>query len=182
MMSDEHITPEEQELAGLEGAEASEAISPEEQALRKEVDEWKGKAAEYLDGWQRARAEFANYKKRVERDQADTYKNASANVIKKFLDVLDDLERALKNRPEEGDGAAWAGGVELVYRKLAAILESSGVTPMPADGQYFDPMLHEAISHEDSAEHESGEIIEMVKQGYMLGERVLRPGQVRVAR
>jgi molecular chaperone GrpE len=184
MMADEHITPEEnEEIAAQESAEPiEEALDVELEALKNEVNEWKSKADEYLDGWQRSRADFANYKKRVEREQAQAHQNASASVIKRFLDVLDDLDRALKNRPEEGDGAAWAGGVELVYRKFSNILDSAGVTAMSADGQYFDPMLHEAISHEDSPEHESGEIIEMVKQGYMLGERVLRPAQVRVAK
>ncbi len=184
MMADEHITPEEnQEIAAQESAEPVEdALNVELEALKNEVIEWKSKADEYLDGWQRSRADFANYKKRVEREQAQAHQNASASVIKRFLDVLDDLDRALKNRPQEGDGAAWAGGVELIYRKFSNILDLAGVTTMSADGQYFDPTLHEAISHEDSPEHESGEIIEMVKQGYMLGERVLRPAQVRVAK
>ena len=151
-------------------------------ALREEVDEACAKADEYLDGWQRARAEFANYKKRVERDQAQVYKTAAGSIIKRYLAVMDDLERALQNCPEEGSGAEWAGGIELIYRKLVSILESEGVTPIKTDGQFFDPNYHEAISSEEDSGLESGQIIETLTQGYMLGEKVLRPAVVRVAR
>jgi len=194
-MTPENISPQEH----TEMAEANEQGEPEdvditaeasietevvseEQALRDELNDWQAKANEYLDGWQRARAEFANYKKRVEREQAQAYQNAAGNVIRRHLEILDDLERALKNRPVEGDGAAWANGIELISRKLASFLEAEGITPMQAEGQFFDPTLHEAIFQEESPDHESGQIIEVVKQGYMLGERVLRPAQVRLAK
>lgn len=146
------------------------------------LEESQAKANEYLDGWQRARAEFANYKKRVDREQALVYQTTAGNIIKRYLEIMDDLERALKNHPAEGDGAAWAEGIDLIYRKLQALLEAEGVKPMPADGQFFDPNLHEAISHEAAPALESGQIIEVVKQGYMLGDRVLRPAWVRVAK
>jgi molecular chaperone GrpE len=149
--------------------------------LKNELNEMRTKADEYLDGWQRARADFANYKKRVERDQAQVYQMAVGSIVKRYLEVLDDLERALNNKPASGDGATWAEGIELVYRKMLAILEAEGVQQMDADGQYFDPNLHEAISQENSPEHESGQIIEVIKQGYLLGERVIRPALVRVA-
>jgi len=166
----------------LEGEQAGATVSAEEmENLTQELDEIRTKAGEYLDGWQRARADFANYKKRVERDQAQVYQMAVGSIVKRYLEVLDDLERALKNRPLSNDGATWADGIELVYRKLLAILEAEGVRLMEADGQLFDPNLHEAISQEDSPDHESGQIIEVIKQGYLLGERVIRPALVRVA-
>ncbi|MEW5869214.1 MAG: nucleotide exchange factor GrpE [Chloroflexota bacterium] len=161
---------------------ALEPAAAEIEALQQELAGAQAKAEEYLDGWQRSRAEFANYKKRVEREQAQTNQNARGAVIKHFLEVLDDLERALKNRPQDEEGRAWASGIELVYRKLLTTLESEGVTLMQADGQFFDPNLHEAISSEISEAHESGQIIEVLQQGYLLGERVLRPAVVRVAR
>jgi molecular chaperone GrpE len=157
------------------------ASAEEMENLKNELNEMRTKADEYLDGWQRARADFANYKKRVERDQAQVYQMAVGSIVKRYLEVLDDLERALNNKPTSGDGATWAEGIELVYRKLQAILEAEGVQQMDADGQYFDPNLHEAISQENSPEHESGQIIEVIKQGYLLGERVIRPALVRVA-
>jgi len=159
-----------------------EELQDEANDLEVTLEEAKTKANEYLDGWQRARADFANYKKRVERDQSNTYQLATGSVIKRFLEVLDDLDRALKNRPESGEGANWANGIELVYRKLISILESEGVVPMKSDGMEFDPNLHEAISSEQSDLHKSGEIIETLQQGYMIGDRVLRPAVVRVAK
>jgi molecular chaperone GrpE len=108
--------------------------------------------------------------------------NATGNVIRRYLDILDDLDRALKNRPQEGEGAAWAQGIELIYRKFQNLLEAEGVVAMDSEAQMFDPNFHEAISSEDSPDHESGQIIEVLKQGYLIGDRVLRPALVRVAR
>jgi molecular chaperone GrpE len=162
--------------------EALEPLRAEIAELQAELSQSRAKADEYLDGWQRSRAEFANYKKRVDRDQLLVTQNAAGRIIKRYLEVLDDLERALKNRPQEGEGASWANGIELVYRKFKSILESEGITPIEAEGQFFDPNLHEAITSEDSEEHESGQIIEVLQQGYLLGDRVLRPAMVRVAR
>lgn len=144
--------------------------------------EWQAKANEYLDGWQRSRADFANYKKRIEREQAELYQRTAGSILKRHLEIIDDLERALRNRPGEGDGASWSEGIELVYRKLTNILESEGVKTMQTEGEMFDPNFHEAISSEDSPNHQSGEIIEAVQKGYLLGEKVLRPALVRVAR
>jgi molecular chaperone GrpE len=182
---DNHEGAEEASPEALEDVvEAPELPAPDQEyeALRSELETWQANANEYLDGWQRSRAEFANYKKRVDRELAQAYQNAAGNIFKRYLEVLDDLERALKNRPQDGDGAAWAEGIELVYRKFASILEAEGVKVMQAQGQTFDPNLHEAISQEENSEYESGQIIEVIKQGYLLGDRVLRPALVRIAR
>lgn len=152
------------------------------QSLQEQLEAESARAREYLDGWQRARAEFANYKKRVEREQSQAYQNAAGTIIRRYLEVLDDLERALKNRPQEQDGATWANGIELIYRKLQTILENEGVKPLGLAGEEFDPNLHEAISSEDNDHFHSGQIIEVLQPGYTLGERVLRPARVRVAR
>jgi molecular chaperone GrpE len=138
-------------------------------------------AQESLDGWQRERADFSNYKRRIERDQVQMSFNITGQVIRKYLVILDDLERALKTRPTEGEGAVWAAGVEMIYRKLGTILDAEGVRPIPAEID-FDPNLHEAITHEDNPDFESGQIIEVVQTGYIIGDRVLRPALVRVAR
>jgi len=175
------VDESQEELSGQSEMMVGE-LRTEIEALQAELAESRTKADEYLDGWQRSRAEFANYKKRIERDQLAVSQNAAGRIIKRYLEILDDLERALKNRPQEGEGAAWANGIELIYRKFKSILESEGITPMEAEGQLFDPNLHEAITSEESDEHESGQIIEVLQQGYMLGDRVLRPAMVRVAR
>jgi molecular chaperone GrpE len=185
-MTDENLQPDRaMETDSIKPAAEAEAVTEaagELVELKARLQESQAKANEYLDGWQRARAEFANYKKRVDREQAQVYQITAGNIIKRYMEILDDLERALKNRPMDGDGAAWAEGIDLIYRKLQALLEAEGVKPMKADGQFFDPNLHEAISHEAVPELESGQIIEVVKQGYMLGDRVLRPAWVRVAK
>lgn len=151
-------------------------------ALEQQRDEARQQAKEYFDGWQRERADFQNYKRRIERDQTQILDNTTGRIVKKYLVILDDLERALKSRPIEGQGAAWADGIELIVRKLQNILDQEGVKRIPAEEQLFDPNLHEAITHEDHPERKSGEIIEVVQQGYTIGERVLRPALVRVAR
>ncbi len=152
------------------------------EALQIELETERSKAEENLDGWRRAVADFANYKKRVERDQVLAQQTATASVVKRYLDIADDLDRALQNRPKEGVGASWAEGIDLIYRKLLALLEAEGVKMVETEGKFFDPNMHEAISHEDSPNHESGQIIGVVQQGYQLGDRVLRPARVRVAR
>jgi len=171
---EEEIMEENLEAATLE-------MEREFAALSQDLEETRAKAEEYLNGWQRALADFTNYKRRIERDQQQTMQNTVGSVVKRYLPILDDLERALNNRPKEGEGAVWANGIELIYRKFLMSLEADGVKPMEAEGQLFDPNLHEAISQEPSPEHESGQIIEVLQKGYLVGERVLRPAVVRVA-
>jgi molecular chaperone GrpE len=150
--------------------------------LQQELEKVRSQSADNFDGWQRERADFLNYKKRIERDQSQLQQNIKGGIIKKFLPVVDDLERALKNRPTQDEAAAWAEGIELIYRKLQNILESEGLEPILAEGEMFDPNLHEAVTHEESPDHESGQVIGVLQQGYTLGDRVLRPALVRVAR
>jgi molecular chaperone GrpE len=146
--------------------------------MKEQLEEAEAKAAENLDGWQRSQAEFINYKKRIERDRALEYNSMKGDVIRKLLPVLDDLERALANRPQD---ESWSNGIELIARKFQSVLESDGIKRIEAQGEFFDPNFHEAISNEPSDEVESGRVIEVVQNGYMLGDRVIRPAVVRVA-
>jgi molecular chaperone GrpE len=161
--------------------ESGEADQEEQAELQLSLDETREKAQEYLEGWQRSRAEFANYKKRIMKEKQSIHQYARGEVIKDFLDIADDLGRALQDRPESGEGAAWADGIELIYKKLLSKLEAEGVQRMEAEGEAFDPNIHEAIFMEDHEDYESGQIIEVVQDGYYLGDRVLRPALVRVA-
>jgi len=147
------------------------------ETLQKELEESRAKADENLEGWQRERAEFANYRKRIERERETLQQEITGTLVKKYLDVLDDLERALQNKPDD----PWADGIELIYKKLQDILEPEGIQRIEAEGQPFDPNFHEAIAQTPSEEHESGAVIEVVRQGYILGEKVIRPALVRVA-
>ena len=165
-------------IEATETPENDEQPVTEVEALQKQLEEAEATAAENLDGWQRAQAEFVNYKNRVQRDREMEYASMKGDIIKKVLPVLDDMERALANRPE---GDSWANGMELIARKFQSILEAEGVKRIEAAGQPFDPNFHEAISSEPNEEVESGHVIEVVQNGYMSGERVIRPAMVRVA-
>jgi molecular chaperone GrpE len=164
-------------VAGPEPEAVPEA-SPALAELEKQQAEAQSQAAEYKDGWQRAVAEFQNYRKRVEAEKAESYQSAIGDIAKRYLPVLDDMERALASRPAD---LAWAEGIELIYRKLQSILEAEGLKRIETEGQMFDPNFHEAISQEPSEDHASGQIIAVVRNGYMLGDKVVRPAQVRVA-
>jgi len=151
------------------------------EVLQASLGEMTAKAEEYLDGWQRARAEFANYKKRVLRENTDIRQMARGEVIKLYLDIADDLERALQDKPETGEEGTWADGIEIIFQKLHSRLEAEGIKPMNPLGEEFDPNIHEALMKEESDEYESGQIIEVMQEGYWIGEKVLRPALVRVA-
>ncbi len=173
----------------IQPAEAGEKTAPEElnpqentfvvEELQKQLAEAQSKVAEYKDGWQRSVADFQNYKRRVDAERTETYQVAVGNIIKSYLPVLDDLERALTARPAD---LAWADGIELICRKLQSILEAEGIKRIEAEGKQFDPNFHEAVSLESVDGHESGQVIAVIRNGYILGDKVIRPAQVRVAK
>lgn len=150
----------------------------ENDALKRQLEEVETKLAESVDGWQRSQAEFQNYKKRMERDYEMMRANMKGDIVKKILPVLDDLERAMQNRPTD---EPWTDGIQLIMRKFQTVLDGEGVKKIEAEGAEFNPNFHEAISNEPSGEVESGHVIAVVQNGYMLGERVIRPALVRVA-
>ena len=158
--------------------ESGEQLAAEMDALKKQLEEAQAQVSEYKDSWLRSQAEFQNYKKRLDRDNEMTYLSMKGDIIKKVLPALDDLERALQNRPEDN---SWVNGIELIARKLQAMLDVEGVKRIEAEGVEFNPNFHEAISHEPNDQFESGHVIAVVENGYMLGERVIRPARVRVA-
>ncbi len=159
------------------------ALAGQVQEAQAEGEQLKAQAAENLDGWQRARAEFANYRRRVEAERAELAASAGAEALKRVLPAVDDFERAMQTLPDDLKDTPWVSGVLMVQRKLNAALEQSGITAIvTSSGDAFDPNVHEAITHEDSDQFGSGQIIGEVQRGYKLGERVLRPALVRVAR
>jgi len=147
-----------------------------------ELDDLRQKVDEFSEGWQRERADFANYRKRVARDEQMQRENIRTDIIRKYLDVHDDLELAIKNMPPAVRNDGWAHGIELIDKKLENILAGEGIQPIPAENAAFDPDLHEAISHEEDSGVESGHVIEVVQKGYTIGDRVIRPARVRVAK
>ena len=159
-------------------SESVEQLSAEIDALKKRLEEAESKTSEFKDSWLRSQAEFQNYRKRIDRDNEMMYASMKGDIIKKVLPVLDDLERALQNRSTDD---SWANGIELVVRKFQSILENEGVKKIEALGVEFDPNFHEAISHEPVDGAQSGHVIGVIQNGYMIGDRVIRPALVRVA-
>lgn len=182
----EETSPVEEQMTGEELVQETPQEGAQESAARDLLDqlaEAQTQAAEYLDGWQRARAELANYRRRVENQRAEMILSANADLLANLLTILDDLELAVANSPN-GDVDAWKewrDGIALILHKFQAVMASVGLVPIPAEGEFFDPNVHEAITHESSPEHESGQIIAQVRRGYKLGDRVLRASLVRVA-
>ena len=148
--------------------------------LERELEQVRAKGEEHLYNWQRSAADFANYKRRTEEERAVVGQFSNALIIGKLLAVLDDFDRALESVPPDAHDA-WIEGVKLVERKLRGVLESEGVTPIEAVGQPFDPNVHEAVVHEDTADHPDNQVIGELQRGYRLHDRVLRPSLVRVA-
>ena len=176
----EQITAEDEEI---NDSDETVTIPLSEYAAQlEEIDHLNQKADEFSDGWQRERADFSNYRKRMSRDLDNQKVNNKIEILNKYLTIKDDLERAIKNMPESLIDEPWIDGIHLINQKLSKILDGEGIQPIPAEGLAFDPEVHEAISHEDTNEIESGFIIEVVQQGYTIGDRIVRPSQVRVAK
>jgi len=133
------------------------------------------------DGWQRARAEFANYKKRNERERRELFQRAALDTLKSLLPIIDDFDRAFESVPEAFSEDPWIGGVSMIQRKFATLLEQYEVEAIDPTGGPFDPNLQQAIGAEDSDEVESGHVIETLQKGYRAGEHVLRLALVKVA-
>jgi molecular chaperone GrpE len=149
-------------------------------ALERDLSEAQERAEEHLRSWQRAAADFSNFRRRTEEERGTVTQFATAMLVGRLLAVLDDFDRALENVPPDAH-ESWVDGVRLVERKLRGVLESEGVTPIEALGQPFDPNIHEAVVHEDTTEHPDNEVIGELQRGYRLHDRVLRPALVKVA-
>lgn len=168
-------TADPAEEADVETPEAAPVSDDPEAQLAAE----RARSAELLDSWQRARAEFLNYKRRVEQEKQRDAQMAGLIVIAKVLPVLDDFDLALANVPKGGDTDAWLNGVALVAHKLRSVLESEGVQPIAAAGQKFDPAIHEAVM----VEGDGGDVVVAeLRRGYTLHGNVIRPALVKVGK
>ena len=152
------------------------------EALTGERDAALQKAEEYLAGLQRERAEFSNYRRRTTEEREAMLGLASEDLIRKVLVLADDFDLAIDARPAEIANEAWVEGVAAIDRKLRVLLESEGVTKIDASpGMPFDPREHEAIASVPGTAHRDGEIVEEIRRGYRLRDRVVRPALVAVA-
>jgi molecular chaperone GrpE len=145
------------------------------ETLKELLAEMQAKAEANLAGWQRAQADFINYKRRSEQERAEMAQFANSVLVLSLLPVLDDFERAFIAIPPRLEKMSWVDGIKLVERKLWASLEAQGLSPIKALGEPFDPNLHEAVRQDKGKE---GIVIEEVQKGYRLHDRVIRPTMV----
>jgi molecular chaperone GrpE len=166
-MEDERIDTPEAAQTAVDSPEASDTAD-----LKRQRDD-------YYDRLLRKTAEFDNFRKRTERERQQLAEAAAADLIGELLPLVDDLERALR---AEGSDDAIRKGVELIHKQLVETLRKRGVRPIEALGADFDPHYHMAVSHEPANGRRDGEVIEEFRRGYMLGDRLLRPATVKVAK
>jgi molecular chaperone GrpE len=173
-MADKHV-PEPADAPVADPSDVQEPVVVDAlEELRRERDD-------FQDRWLRKSAEFDNYRKRVERERREQADQAVVNLLHDLLLVLDDFDRALTvaSGPEAD---AYRRGVELIHQKLTDLLKKRGVHTFQSVGADFDPNRHQAVVHESSPEHREGEVMEELQKGYMLGDRLLRPAMVKVAK
>lgn len=154
--------------------DAAASTATETIDLRRERDD-------YYDRLLRKTAEFDNYRRRIERERREQIEWAAADVLTDLIAVVDDFERALAVEAPAG-AEAYRKGLELIYRQLQDLLRKRGVTVLESLGADFDPHLHQAVAYEETAGAREGEIVGELHKGYKLGERLLRPAMVKVAK
>jgi molecular chaperone GrpE len=170
--------PEELRGAGMEPAGGEDELDN----LKSELDEANKKGQEYFQALQRAQADFANFRRRTEQQRQEQMIGAKADVILGVLPVVDDFLRALDMMPADDQSTDWGQGIQLIARKLVSALDQQGVKKIDALGKQFDPWQEEAVDYVPTTEHDEGEVMEVVRDGYKIGDKVIRPAQVRVAR
>jgi len=155
----------------------SEEQKPESLEIESEqaLSEARQKAENYLESWKRAQADFINYKRRAEQEKQEMGQYANAQLILSLLPVLDDFERAFDNAMPKEAKPEWVAGVKLIENKFRSILSAQGLIPIDAVGKPFDPALHEAVMR---GKGEEGIVVQEMRRGYKLNDRVLRPSQV----
>jgi molecular chaperone GrpE len=163
-----------EEPRGLEGVDAP----PREPLTREQIEELRRERDDLQDQLLRRRAEFENYRKRVERDRQQAGADSVAAVLKALIPTVDNLDRAL----DAPGGEGLREGVELIRRDLLSFLESQGVVREDPKGERFDPERHQALTHEAAPGHKEGDVVEVFGKGYRYKDRLLRPALVKVAK
>ena len=185
MQLDSELTQPEETLP-VESTEGG-PITAELVATRAELKRVQEEAAELKDRLARRQADFENYRKRVDRERSDIYNRVVADVAAKLLGVLDNLKRALETEAsveanESDEFRHFLSGVDLIYKQLSGVLEALGVKPIVAVGEPFNPHIHEAVVTEETEEFEPDTIIQEIRAGYKLGDKLIRPALVKVSK
>jgi molecular chaperone GrpE len=175
--------PGQQPGPGVPAGDGPETNGPDAdvERLRAELDAAQAQAAEHLASLQRTAADFANFRRRTTEDRERELGLASESLLRKLLAVADDFDRALDHIPADLKAVGWIEGIVLLDRKLRALLESEGVTPIDALGKPFDPREHEAIASVSAPGRPDGEVVSEAQRGYRVRDRVLRPAMVVIA-
>jgi molecular chaperone GrpE len=170
--------PEKVNDPELQESAPASAVGPDETdqltALQQERDALQ-------DRLLRTAAEFDNFRKRIDRERRDLSEFAASDVLLELLPILDNFERALQ-APTPAEAEGFRKGIELIHRQMLELLRKRGVRPIEALGSDFNPNFHQAVIHEASDSHREGEVMQELQRGYMLGDRLLRPAMVKVAK
>jgi molecular chaperone GrpE len=172
-----HDGRQDEATDGSEGPEATATEAPDAAGLEQARQD----LAALNDRHLRLAAEFDNYRKRTERERREVTERAAAAILEELLLIVDDFERAL-GADAAADPAAYRDGVQIIHRQLMELLLRRGVQPIEAVGADFDPEWHQAVAYDPAPGHRDGEILEEMRRGYRLGDRLLRPSMVRVAK
>ena len=169
----------EDTAVGADGQDSNDGVDKDESIedtvdLSQEIDHYKSIA-------QRAQADLVNYRNRAIQELEESKRTVQFGLLSRFISVVDDLERAMENLPEESQNE-WSEGIALVLRNLEKILELEGVVQIESLGKPFDPKEHEALLYEENTEIEDGQIVSVIQQGYRLNERIIRPARVTVSK
>ena len=158
-------------------------LSPEAQldGLRAKAEEINRERDQFRDMLQRAQADLINYKRRSEEERDEQQKYTSSRIILKLLPIMDDFSMAIGHAADSGAEGPWLEGMKLIQRKLHSFLESENVTRIETEDKEFDPFEHEAMAYQESDKHRKGQIITVVRDGYKLHDRVIRPALVVLA-
>jgi molecular chaperone GrpE len=176
-------TRAQERIAGLDTSTASAAAQPERIAeLETQLATAVQRAADAEAALLRARADYANLKRRSDEERSELASMASDRLLGRVLELADDFDLAIEHVPEDARASAWLEGISVIDRKLRALLDAEGVQAMGGEGEPFDPRTQQAISYEDSADVPDGTVLRVLKRGYHIGDRVLRPALVAVAR
>ena len=175
-----HSKPEAPDVERMDDEGGATGTTDPAPGLTDEIVELRKDRDALQDRLLRQAAEFDNYRKRVDRDRKDSAQMAAIDFVQELLPIIDDFERALQVQAPGAE--SYRQGLEIIYRALMDMLRKRGVTPVDAVGMTFDPQIHQAVAYEESADRRDGEVVEQFTRGYRLGDKLVRPAMVKVAK
>lgn len=165
----------------VENADSTTTFTAEEVVSRAELERVQAHADDQTQRLLRAQADFDNFRRRTQKEKEELAKYASAQLITELIPVIDNFERAMATKPENPELESFSKGVDMIFRQLSDVLKNTGLTPMEAVGQPFNPEFHQAVMQVESDEYEEGIVVEELQKGYVLKDKVIRPAMVKVS-